>query len=95
MHRAVAERLAEDPRILDGARARVQRWLETGEVHAHWAREWQSVLTGSVEQIRASLTDVSEHARALRQMTPFAGAIDPRTRWRIWREVRTEWERAE
>jgi hypothetical protein len=26
--------------------------------------------------------------RALRQCTPFAGVVDPRTRWRIWRETR-------
>jgi hypothetical protein len=24
----------------------------------------------------------------MRQSTPFAGVIDPRQRWRIWREVR-------
>jgi hypothetical protein len=36
--------------------------------------------------------DESEEARALRQVTPFAGAIDPRTRWRIWREVRAALE---
>jgi hypothetical protein len=32
--------------------------------------------------------DPAEGARALRQCSPFAGVIDPRTRWRIWREVR-------
>ena len=95
LHRAIAHRLAGDPAILDCARARVQRWIETGEVHPHWAREWQSVLSHSVEEIGASLLDVSERACALRQVTPFAGAIDPRARWRIWREVRAALERTE
>ena len=27
-------------------------------------------------------------AQALRQCSPFAGAVDPRTRWSIWRDVR-------
>lgn len=95
LHRAIADRLAEDPAVLDRARTRVQRWLATGEVHPHWAGEWQSILSRSVEEIRTALVDVSEHARALRQVTPFAGAIDPRTRWHIWREVRAAVERTE
>ena len=32
------------------------------------------------------LVDEGERARALRQCTPFAGFIDPRTRWRIWQK---------
>ena len=38
-------------------------------------------------EIGAFLTDDGEHATELRQSTPFAGALDPRERWRIWREV--------
>jgi len=30
----------------------------------------------------------TDDARALRQATPFAGVVEPRERWRIWREVR-------
>ena len=92
LHRAVADRLIEDPSVLHSARDRVQRWLETGQVHAFWAQEWQSLLSRPVEEIRAALLDSGEHARALRQVTPFAGAIDPRTRWRIWRRVRSDLE---
>ena len=88
LHRAVADRLAADPSVLARARDRVRRWLETGDVNAHWAREWENVLSRSLDDIRAFLMENSERARALRQVTPFAGAIDPRTRWRIWREVR-------
>lgn len=94
-HRAIADRLREDPGVLARARARVQQWIETGDVHSHWAREWQSVLSRPLDEIRAALLDVGEAARALRQTTPFAGAIDPRTRWRIWREVRADLERSE
>ena len=95
LHRAIAERLVAEPAVLISARARVRRWLETGEVHRHWATEWDAVLSRSVDEIRASLYDGSEHARALRQVTPFAGAIDPRTRWRIWRGVRAALEGTE
>lgn len=93
MHRAISDRLAGDPKVLDRARARVQKWLQTGDVASYWAREWDAVLSRSVPEIRAMLVDEGEHARALRQVTPCAGVIDPRTRWRIWREVREASER--
>jgi hypothetical protein len=34
------------------------------------------------------LVDDDEEARSLRQATPFAGALKPRERWRIWDEER-------
>ena len=52
------------------------------------------MLSRSVEEICAWLVDEGEHARAMRQVTPFAGAIDPRTRWRISREIRAALEKA-
>ncbi len=94
LHRAIADKLASDPETLERARARVRRWLESAEVSAHWARGWDEVLSRPLSEIRAFLVDQSEEARGLRQVTPFAGAIDPRTRWRIWREVREAMERA-
>jgi len=94
LHRAVADKLASDPETLERARARVRRWLESSEVSPHWARAWDEVLSRPLSEIRAFLVNESEEARALRQVTPFAGAIDPRTRWRIWREVREAMERA-
>ncbi len=94
LHRAIADRILEDPSVLTRARERVRRWLETGDVASYWAQEWDSVLSQSVEEIRAFLVDKGEPARAMRQVTPFAGAIDPRTRWRIWREVRLAMEQA-
>jgi hypothetical protein len=39
-----------------------------------------------------ALLDEGEHARALRQSSPFAGAIDRRTRWRMHAEVRERLE---
>lgn len=94
LHRAVADKLVTEPEALERARARVRRWLESAEVSPHWARAWNEVLSRPLPEIRAFLVDESEGARALRQVTPFAGVIDPRTRWRIWREVRETMERA-
>lgn len=94
MHRAIADRLSADPSVLERARDRVRHWLDTSDVSPYWARKWQSILSRPVEEVCRFLVDEGEEARALRQVTPFAGAIDPRTRWRIWREVRARQEKA-
>lgn len=88
IHRLVVERLREDPRHVDEARARVAGWLAAGSVHRVYAEAWAEALAGPIERLLELLTDPGERARALRQCSPFAGVIDPRTRWRVWREVR-------
>lgn len=88
MHAAIAERLAVEPGHLDRARARVHGWLADGSVARAYVEAWATILGGELAAIAAALVDPSEDARALRQVTPFAGALEPRTRWRIRREVR-------
>lgn len=87
-HRRIAHRMREDLRILDRARERVRAWRRDGSVAPDYAREWDRALALDIEDLCALLVDRGEHARALRQVTPFAGALDPRERWRVWREVR-------
>jgi hypothetical protein len=94
-HEAVAVRLAVDPGVLERARARVHEWIAAGDAPTpHYAREWRAVLALSPESIRTFLVDRGERARELRQSTPFAGALPPRERWRIWREVADRMRRA-
>ena len=88
LHRLIAEILRDNPERVALARARVQLWQQDGSVSARYSHEWARLLDGPLEVLLHTLVDESEHARALRQATPFAGLIDPRTRWRIWREVR-------
>jgi hypothetical protein len=88
LHRAVAERLRAEPVLLDRARTRVRVWAADGSVHPSYVERWQRLLAGPLDEICRALVDPGEEARALRQVTPFAGVLDPRTRWRIWREVR-------
>lgn len=88
LHRLIAEMIASDPSQIERARVQLRRWREKGTMHPHYADQWASLLDGPFEDLRRVLVDEGEHARALRQNTPFAGVVDPRTRWRIWREVR-------
>jgi hypothetical protein len=48
---------------------------------------WSAVLSGPLGEIVAVLTDPGERASDLRQCSPFAGALEPRERWRILRDA--------
>ncbi len=91
-HRLIAERIAGEPAILGMARERVAGWIADGSVARAYAEAWREILASDIASIQRVLVDDSEQARALRQCTPFAGAIDPRTRWQIWARVREELE---
>ncbi len=87
LHRLVAARLRSDPRVLDRARETVGRWMASGRA-PHYARAWQQVLEGPLDDVCALLVADTEEGRAMRQATPFAGVVDPRERWRLWAETR-------
>lgn len=86
-HREIARRMASEPAIREDARARVASWLETGRVARECAVRWRELLDGPIEELLAVMEDPGERARDLRQVSPFAGALDPRTRWRLHREA--------
>jgi hypothetical protein len=87
-HRAIAERLRDQPAILDAARRRVEGWLASGTTAPAAAAKWAAILSGDLPAIEAFLVERSERADELRQSSPFAGALRPRERWTIWRETR-------
>jgi hypothetical protein len=93
LHRAVARKLRQRPELLDVARDRVRGWLECGTVSRFWAAAWDEALSGSLDEVIARIVDTSEHSRALRQSSPFAGALDPRQRWEILRRSAGDAER--
>lgn len=87
LHRAVGERLREDPALVATARQRIDRWLADGSIHAAYGEAWRRLLAGPLEGLLTALVDPDEQARTLRQCSPFAGILDPKTRWRVWREA--------
>jgi len=88
LHRAVAERLLDDPSLLSRAQTRVEEWLATGAVARPLAEAWKAILARPPADVARALSDPGERARDLRQTSPFAGALDPRTRWSIFRRIR-------
>lgn len=86
-HSAIAERLVRDPSIVERASARVAGWTASGAVHPKWSAAWSELLSRPSTEICDKLREPSEHMAALRQVTPFAGVLDARTRWALWRSV--------
>lgn len=60
-------------------------------MHPEYARQWLLILDQPLDQLVEAIVDPSERGRQLRQSTPFAGALDPQTRWRIHREIGQRW----
>lgn len=87
-HREVAERLKLDPGLVAKAQARVLKWAQEDLVHPAYQDAWKEILGRPVSEICAFLIEESERACALRHVSPFAGFVDARTRWHIWRTVR-------
>jgi hypothetical protein len=85
-HRVVADRMLGDPRILERAREQVRSWLKEGR-SPFYAAAWERLLAGPREGLLALMLSDTEEARALRQSTPFAGALTPRERWAIWNQA--------
>lgn len=80
-HRLVARRL--DERIADDARRRLQRWREDGRIDPRWAAEWERILALPLPQIATLISADSARAAALRQSSPFAGALTEQDRRRL------------
>jgi len=94
LHRAVVAILQREPERVAEARERLRGWIERGQIAGAYASEWDRLLSGPRDELLRVLVDEGEHARALRQCTPFTGFVDPRTRWKIWRDVRARWSDA-
>ncbi len=88
MHTAIADKLVDDPSILERARARIDQWAELGAIHPAYAERWRHILSLPLCELRDRLVSDDEPMRALRQSTPFVGALGARERWAVRRSVR-------
>ena len=84
-HRLIAMRLLEDPAVVERAKVRLQRWTREGRIHPEWSSRWSALLERPRPEIVEVLVDPDRSD--LRQTSPFAGEIDPRERWKVWRSV--------
>jgi hypothetical protein len=80
-HRAVAQRL--DERLLAKASSRLADWSRDGRIHPHWADKWSQLLAKPLPQVAAEIGSDTPEAQALRQSTPFAGALTEQERQQV------------
>lgn len=91
LHHAIARLLAREPEsVLRTARTNLRRMAEAGPGARELLAEWRRSLMWPLDELVALLTDPSQRARELRQVTPFAGVLSPRDRWQAYRRFRDE-----
>ena len=85
LHDAVAERLSREPELVEIVRRRVEGWIQDGSVSPPYAKAWKELLDEPLPRLLDALRERSERMHDLRQVSPFAGVLDPRTRWALRR----------
>jgi len=88
MHRAIAEKLRNNPGLLEAAGENIRRWRRQGVDVSAFA-EWEAILGRGVEETVRVMTDPSENAARLRQSTPFTGVLTPKERRRFFEAARS------
>ena len=83
-HRLIAEKIDDDPSLLEIPQRNLDRWRERlqGEDLPAWA-EWRELLKLPWAQIRALIVADTEKSTRLRLSTPFPGVLTQRERWRV------------
>lgn len=91
LHRVIAEKIRQDPSLLEIPKTTLQRWR--GMVCANsipYIDEWQRLIDADMDECLRVATENYEYAAALRQSSPFCGILTSLERRRFLRE----WERA-
>jgi len=84
LHRAIAEKLRENPALIQIARDNLDRWSRAhGRSQRYWDA-WREILNRPLPEILDLLVEDSERMTAMRQATPFAGVLAPAERWAIY-----------
>jgi hypothetical protein len=80
---AIAGELVRDPeRVVRAGREGLERARRDRRT-SKWVSEWQSLLSGPVDEVLVALTSNSLRGRELRQNSPFGKVLAPEERERI------------
>ena len=94
MDRLIAQRLRENPAVLDKARSVLAKWMTSCDASVRPVfEEWRAILDGPISGVFSVLEGVDERSMRLRQSSPFCGILTPAERTAIlmshWRKQRT------
>jgi DNA-binding CsgD family transcriptional regulator len=79
LHVLLAAKLRDQPdRLRDLARKNIQRMRETprARIAEGWLNRWEELLELSVDEIEQEMLKDTDEGRDMRQISPFAGALD-------------------
>ncbi len=96
-HRLAVERLRADPERLTQVAETLQRWrTQVGATRSdvYWD-EWQVMLDAGVDAIEAGTCVASDHAAALRNVSPVGSLITQRERGEMLRAARQDADAAQ
>ena len=89
LNRLVAEKIRQQPELMDLVRNRLERTLSEArlsESSKGALREWQTILsTHSSNEVLEILTEDSDEGQRLRQSSPFSGILSQRERLEVFR----------
>jgi hypothetical protein len=85
LHSEVARRLPSSPQLIERAQRRVEQWLKDPARHPY-ASSWSQLLSLETPELVMALARKDAEMCTLRQASPFAGALDSRTRWEILKQ---------
>jgi hypothetical protein len=88
LHQLVAERLVRDASLLDLARERLKLLRQVNPHERMHHDRWATLMDGPLPALLRTMTEVSEHADALRKQSPFTVLVDANDRQRIFETVR-------
>ena len=84
MDRLIAQRLRENPAVLDKARSVLAKWMTSCDASVRPVfEEWRAILDGPISGVFAVLEGVDERSMRLRQSSPFCGILTPAERTAI------------
>lgn len=87
---AIVAEIDRDPSRAGLLRARqiCARWMQNHPLAV--LAEWQHILKGDWQDVRAVLLEEGETGRRLRQSNPFCGVLTPQQRWAVYRRFSRE-----
>lgn len=95
LHAAIGRRILVDPEAaIARGRSNLATMVSANPGAAPLLREWRRILDSGVERVLGVLVDPGEHARELRQVTPFAGLLTARERLQVYRSFQQSESRA-
>jgi len=84
LHVLIAQKVTENPVLLERARGNLERWGIAHDPVPRWMVEWQEILNRPWPEVAALITDPGPEGARLRKSSPFSGVLSDQERLQIF-----------